>query len=82
MDQDIQKACRIGNISVIKSVVASNPSKINEIDQKLGWTPLYRTVICSHAEATTFLLDSGADPNIKNRMGESPLHQAADNKEY
>ena len=74
MDQDIQKACRIGKISVIKQIVESNPDKSNEIDEKLGWTPLYRTVICSHADATAFLLESGADPNIKNRMGESPLH--------
>jgi ankyrin repeat protein len=52
------------------------------VDEKLGWTPLYRTVICSNIEATKFLLENGANPNIKNRMGEGPLHPAADNKEY
>lgn len=33
-------------------------------------------------EITRFLLDSGAIPNEKNNLGETPLHQAADNCLY
>jgi len=43
---------------------------------------LYRTVICGHLEAAQFLLSKGANPNIQNRLGETPLHQAADNDQY
>jgi hypothetical protein len=35
-------------------------------------------VICGHYEASHLLLTSGADPNIRNKVGEVPLHQAAD----
>jgi len=43
---------------------------------------LYRTVISGHLEATKFLLIEGADPNNPNNLGETPLHQAADNSQY
>ena len=39
-------------------------------------------MICGHVEATSFLLEKGADPNMKNNLGETPLHQAADNNQY
>ena len=37
--------------------------------------------MCGHLEATDYLLSIGADPNIKNNLGETPLHQAADNSQ-
>jgi ankyrin repeat protein len=43
---------------------------------------LYRTVICGHFEAASYLLQQGADPNVCNTLGESSLHQAADNSMY
>ena len=39
-------------------------------------------MICGHLEATEYLLKQGADPNIPNNLGETPLHQAADNSQY
>jgi ankyrin repeat protein len=81
MEFDIQKACRTGDTTLIRALVEKTPEILNENDPKLGWTPLYRTVVCSHLEATNYLLAAGANPNIKNRMGECPIHQAADNKE-
>ena len=32
--------------------------------------------MCEHIHITKFLLQSNADVNVKNRMGETPLHQA------
>ena len=42
---------------------------------------MYRTVICGHLEATEYLLSIGADPNLKNNLGETALHQATDNSQ-
>jgi hypothetical protein len=84
---DLHKACRLGNTSAIKKAVLAQPDKINDKDQgvkskQLGWTPLYRTVICGHYKAAEFLLANHADPNEVNNLGESALHQAADNSQY
>lgn len=48
----------------------------------LGWTPLYRTVICGHFKAAEFLLQNRANPNEVNNLGETALHQTADNSQY
>ena len=79
---DLQKACRLGDLSAIKAAYHANPEKLNQKDESLGWTPLYRSVICGHFKACQFLLKCNADPNIPNNLGESPLHQAADNSQY
>ena len=80
--EDIQTACRVGDLSLLKRAIQLNPSKINEKDSNLGWTGLYRSVICGHYDTSEYLLKSGADPNLKTRMGDTALHQAADNKQY
>lgn len=75
----IQKACRLGDVQLLMKILTSSPDLLNESDDKLGWPPLYRTVICGHVDATNFLLKSGADSNIKSKVGDTPLHQAASN---
>ena len=52
-------------------------SKINNRDE-CGWTPLYRTVVSGILNATEYLLNNGADPNIQSSMGETPLYQAVE----
>ena len=52
-------------------------SKINDLDE-CGWTPLYRSIISGDVSSTLFLLNNGADPNIKCTMGETPLYQAVE----
>lgn len=39
-------------------------------------------MIFGHIKATKFLLKHGANPNLVNSLGETPLHQAADNSQY
>ncbi|OMJ95764.1 hypothetical protein SteCoe_843 [Stentor coeruleus] len=79
--EDIQRACRLGDLSLLTEALAVYPKGLNETDTKLGWTGLYRSVICGHKDTTEYLLQSGADPNIKTRMGDTALHQAADNRQ-
>ena len=52
-------------------------SKINELDE-CGWTPLYRTIIAGDVSSSKYLIEKGADPNIKCTMGETPLYQAVE----
>lgn len=80
--EDIQRACRLGELSLLKEALQKCPDMINEKDLKLGWTGLYRSVICGHFDTSLFMLESGADPNIKTKMGDTALHQAADNRLY
>ncbi|CAG9329465.1 unnamed protein product [Blepharisma stoltei] len=78
----VQKGCRLGDIPLLKEVFKSHPQFLNQTDTQLGWTPLYRTVICGHESATRLLLNLGADPDVKSKIGETPLHQAAYNSQY
>ncbi|CAG9321621.1 unnamed protein product [Blepharisma stoltei] len=79
--EQIQKACRLGDCELLTKILTKSPELINELDDKLGWPPLYRTVICGHYDATICLLKLGADSNIKSRAGDTPLHQAASNNQ-
>ena len=43
---------------------------------KYGDTPLHFAAGFGHAEATTALLDAGADPHIINHEGDRPIDMA------
>jgi ankyrin repeat protein len=79
MIEDFHKACRLADVKSIKTIIKQNPLYRDKIDSKLGWSPLYRSVVCNQPESVRVLIELGADPNIQNRLGESPLHQAASN---
>ena len=83
----LHQACRLGDLEAIAQAYDHLPSDINTKDdnvssKQLGWTPLYRAVVCGHLKATEFLLRHGADPNSLNNLSESPLHHACDNSLY
>lgn len=79
MLDNFHKACRLGDSSFITSTLSLHPEYLNQIDNKLGWSPLYRSVVCNQLNSVKVLIDQGADSNIQNRLGESPLHQASYN---
>lgn len=53
-----------GNLQEVQSLV-SRGEKINEID-KWGWSPLMWSVYYDNYPITKWLLDNGADPNMKS----------------
>lgn len=79
--EEIKKACRLGDISELEESLSKYPELINESDSKLGWTELYRSVVCGQYNIVEVLLQSNADPNIKSKMGDTALHRAASNKQ-
>jgi ankyrin repeat protein len=82
LELEMQKACRLGDIGAINMLVSQDRSLLDRFDENIGWNPLYRTVICGNVEATNSLLILGANPNLTNKVGDSPLHTAADNGYY
>ena len=74
----LHRAARLGDTTLLIKALDSSSDCVNQQDMKLGWTPLYRAVICGHHEAARILLKRGADPNIVSKAGDSPLHLAAD----
>lgn len=74
----LQKACRLGDPGLVRKALEIAGDHVNILDSKLGWSPLYRSVICGHFEAARLLLAKGADPNLRTKAGEVPLHPASD----
>lgn len=53
-------------------------SVINQVDRESGKSALHFAAESGHLEASTALLDLGADPNISNPSnGSTPLHSAS-----
>lgn len=75
--EEVQQACKAGDLKTLQSIVKSNPCSLNALDPKLGWSPLYRCIVYGIFE-TAMLLQLGANPNIQNRLGQAPLHQASE----
>lgn len=72
-------ACERGHVETIALLLTTriDPNHIND----LGWTCLLEIVILGdggprHIEATRLVLAGGADPNIADRDGRSPLDHA------
>lgn len=78
---ELQRACRLGDITSLEDCISSKPSIINECDSKLGWTELYRSVVCGQYNVIEVLLSLKADPNIRTKMGDTALHRAVSNKQ-
>ena len=66
---------KFGGVSDVEKVFNRNPEAINTQDDE-GMTPLACAIVQEQTDVVRFLLDKGADPNIPNKNGLSPLDHA------
>ncbi len=71
------KAAIKGDSDVVKKLIATSKVGINQQDKSFGNTALLYAVIHGHYDLATYLMDAGADLEIKNRFGETFFYQAA-----
>lgn len=67
-----------GSVRILERLLAATPD-INQADGD-GWTPLHDAAFMARQDAIGFLLDKGADPNRRNRLGQSPWNIAIEHK--
>jgi ankyrin repeat protein len=69
---------RYKNMDIIDLLLAQKTVKIDQrSDDKLGMTALYLAILVSNTNAVQHLIDRGANLDILDNRGESPLHFAA-----
>ena len=77
-------ACERGHVETVRLLLERSQIDVNHINN-LGWTGLLEAVILSdggpaHIEIVRMLLAAGADPNIADKDGVSPLQHAHDRR--
>ena len=69
-------AVKNGDLQAVREQL-TNGVDINAGDSEFGVTPLSWAVLLDDTEIAKFLIEKGADVNMKNRDGSTPLHSAA-----
>jgi len=75
-------ACERGHVDTVRLLLERSKIDVNHINN-LGWTGLLEAVILSdggprHVEIVRLLVAAGADPNIADKEGVTPLQHARD----
>jgi ankyrin repeat protein len=66
---------RFGDVADVEKILKRDPKAINLQDDE-GMTPVACAVVQAQADTVRLLLDNGADPNIPNKNGLTPLEHA------
>lgn len=70
-------AVLINSFNLVKKQISINPFTIDEKNKK-GWTPLIISLYNGYNDIAEFLLSNGADPELTNGKGTTPLMYAKD----
>jgi len=73
---EIHEAVQSGNLKKVKALVQRNAEWLNSPDQNKK-TPLHLALESGHAAIARYLVDQGADINLKDKDKNSPIHNAA-----
>ena len=76
----LMQALRDGDEQTFKKLASADP-KVANLKGPGGATPLMQAVLYGDSGSVRFLLDSGADPNIRNEAGATALMWAMDDLE-
>jgi ankyrin repeat protein len=74
----VHAAAAGGSTRIIEKLLSAVPD-VNHADAN-GWTPLHDAAFMDRLDAVKFLLDKGADPDRRNRLGESAWNVAMQHK--
>lgn len=69
-----------GNLTDLKRLIQHPDFKIDEVDA-YGFTLLIEAIIANNEQKVAFLIEQGANVNIPDLAGRSPLHWAVDNNQ-
>ena len=69
-------ASRAGDAAAIDAIVAANSEALVDADDERGERPLHLACRSGSTSAVAALLAAGADPNLRNRVGNPPLFAA------
>ena len=75
-EEGLWHAARTGDLRAMKRYIAEG-ADVNEPDENLNISPLAWSVSHGQTEATRLLIENGADVNLKDDNGSTPLHGAA-----
>jgi ankyrin repeat protein len=73
---EIHDAVRSGNLEKVKTLLSSHAELLNSPDQNQK-TPLHLALECGHIDIARYLIELGADINLKDKDKASPLHNAS-----
>ena len=65
-----------GNVQTLKNLILDQHKNFQEPNDSYGWTPLFYAVHNNQEEAADFLLSVGANVNVKDNNGHTPLYYA------
>lgn len=75
MEVEYINAVKNNNMPKVVNIL-SEGLDVNVKEEKTGWTALHYAVYYGYYKTAKYLLENGANVNLKNRKGETPLHLA------
>jgi len=69
-------AAKLGRFETLKELIESNKENINQVDD-YGDAALHHAVAIGRLDIVQYLLSHGANVNMKNLVGSTPLHKLA-----
>ena len=70
-------AAEYGDDEFLATLLVGCPTLLSAKDEN-GWTALHRASRAGETDVVRYLLASGANPNVRDRKGNTPLHDAAE----
>ena len=74
--EQLMQATLAGDLNAMKTAMAAG-TNINTIRKGPGDSALHLAAAINHEQAVALLIEAGADPNLQNYRGFTPLHEAA-----